>query len=169
MGMLKYCLVFGVFVGLAAWVAHQPVDGAAAMRAQPPTVAERAPNGHQSGMRLWLDTSAVMTSEVFTVHVAYANVGMPHTTLNITPTELVAFEAGDDELCAFPQHNNCQYYVLRAVNPGTATLDGWTMGEAYHDGAWVWTSATAEPIRLSIYDPSLTRYYLALPLVSRAP
>ena len=119
-------------------------------------------------LELSLDSAIVTAGTPITLYIEYHNIGVPHTTINVTPTGLVAFEPPLSMPCKYDQHpNGCTAIGFRALASGVVTFTARATGEVYDEACycWYWSIAdTIEPARLIIAD---TIWRAWLPLVER--
>ena len=132
---------------------HRPVNALANMTAN-------------AYLELSLDSPIVTAGTPITLYIDYHNIGVPHTTIHVTPTGLVAFEPPLSMPCKYDQHSNgCTAIGFRALASGVVTFTAGATGEVYDENChcWYWGIAnTIEPARLIIAG---TIWRAFLPLV----
>lgn len=101
-------------------------------------------------LELALDSPIVTTDTLITLYVSYHNLGLPYTSIVITPPNLVEFEPFLSMPC-----NGCTAITLRALAPGVVTFRANATGEVYDEtcNCWYWGSAADNgPATLIISD-----------------
>ncbi len=94
-------------------------------------------------LELSLDSPIVTTDTLITLYVRYHNLGLPYTSIVITPPNLVEFEPFLSMPCEYGQHpNGCTAITLRTLAPGVVTFRANATGEAYDEtcNCWYWTN-----------------------------
>ena len=96
---------------------------------------------------------------LITLHISYHNLGMPHTTINVKPSNLVEFEPPISMPCKFDQHlNGCRAITFRTLEPGEVEFTAFANGEVWDEDCqcWYWgTASDTGPAIAAITDPWL--------------
>jgi endo-1,4-beta-xylanase len=139
---LKRCA--SPFIGVLAVMALLAVlsSGAAA---EPPRGGDRQttplPNSY---LVLSADPQTVAVGAAFTLVISYHNLGLPYTTINVTPTQRAVSDPPLLSPCKYDQHpTGCKSVGLRARHSGVVTITASATGEAYSEecSCWYWTGA----------------------------
>jgi hypothetical protein len=80
----------------------------------------------------------------FTLVISYHNLGLPYTTINVTPTQRAVSDPPLLSPCKYDQHpSRCEVIGFRARHPGVVTITASATGEAYSEecSCWYWTGA----------------------------
>jgi hypothetical protein len=73
------------------------------------------------------DAPFAFVGDLVVLHIGYTNIGIPSTTVSISPTNRLEFDPDIQMPCA-----GCRELTLRALAPGAVTIDAWTHGEVYY-------------------------------------
>lgn len=95
----------------------------------------------------------VNVGDAFSLTIQYVNIGVPYTGITLSPTSTVQFDPPLTMPCKYNQHpTQCRTIGLRAVAPGTITIDAGATGEVpIAGGGWAWGSAQARnPINVQV-------------------
>ncbi|MBM7842406.1 hypothetical protein [Herpetosiphon giganteus] len=113
--------------------------------------------------------SQVQVGELFTLSIAYENIGMQHTTIRLNDDYLARFDPPLAMPCKYDQHpTRCQSITLRATSAGVLVIEAQARGESFNNG-WFWSGASAKtPLTINIVDPNATPIPTATCVVTTA-
>ncbi|XSG73301.1 hypothetical protein ACP8Y2_14035 [Herpetosiphon llansteffanensis] len=113
--------------------------------------------------------SQVVVGQLFTLSIAYENIGMQHTTIRLSDDYLARFDPPLTMPCKYDQHpTRCQSITLRATSVGVLVIEAQARGESFNNG-WFWSTAGAKtPLTINIIDPNATSIPTATCVVNTA-
>ena len=95
-------------------------------------------------LQLSVEPSIVTSGALITLDIAYHNIGVPYTSIQITPSSVVTFEPPLSMPCKYDQHpNGCTAITFRTLTTGVVTLTASATGEVYDETChcWYWSIA----------------------------
>ncbi|ABX05353.1 hypothetical protein Haur_2715 [Herpetosiphon aurantiacus DSM 785] len=101
----------------------------------------------------------VQVGQLFTITIQYVNIGLPYTTITMSPNNLAQFDPPMTMPCKYNEHpTGCQSITLRATTGGMLEIFASATGEVpIAGGGWAWGSAQARnPIWIDVIDPNAT-------------
>ena len=110
-----------------------------------------------------MEPSLVLTGTLVTLHIAYHNIGLPYTNIQINPPGLVAFEPPLSMPCKYDQHpNGCAEITLRTLATGVVQFSANATGEVYDETCrcWYWSGASDNGPATLIIAESVWKMFL---------
>ena len=96
-------------------------------------------------LELSVDPGQSRAGSLITLHISYHNIGLPYTTINVNPSNLVDFDPPITMPCKYDQHpNGCQAIIFRTLSPGKVEFTASATGELWSEECqcWYWGGAS---------------------------
>jgi hypothetical protein len=160
----------GVALALIAIIASLPVPARAhnAVRRPEFNSTLRHTEVASAYLQLSVDAAVVSATRLTTLHISYHNIGLPYTTITLSPSALITFDPPLAMPCKYDQHpNGCTAITLRALVSGVVTITASATGEVYDEDCmcWYWGGGSAiGPAQVVIGD---SPWHMMLPMIRR--
>lgn len=119
-------------------------------------------------LQLSVDPAVVTATSLTTLHISYHNIGLPYTTITLSPSALITFDPLLAMPCKYDQHpNGCTAITLRALVSGVVTITASATGEVYDEDCmcWYWGGGSSiDPAQIVIGD---SPWHTMLPMIRR--
>lgn len=113
-------------------------------------------------LELSVDPAQSRAGSLITLNITYHNIGLPYTTIQIDPPNLVEYDPELTMPCKFHEHaNGCQAITFRTLAPGEVQFNASAHGEIWSDQCqcWFFTTVTDNgPATARITEP--LRFFL---------
>lgn len=113
-------------------------------------------------LQLSVTPAAVRPGELFTLTIAYHDIGLVYTTITTNPPNMVVFDPPLSMPCKYDSHpNGCTSITMRAVAKGAVSIDASATGEIFDSSCQCFRMSGASdngPASVVIKDSSWLMY-----------